>query len=158
MTLAQIRERDVDRLMTVHPELRLKIQNIIRAMSQLGFEIFVASAVRTDAEQFELYKKGRKLIDGQWVPVDPIRKTGIVTDKNGTTNRSNHQTKEDGFGHAVDLVFLIDGPDQDHDLDTPSWDERHPWDLMGLMGEKLGLTWGGRWKVPHDMPHLEQRT
>ena len=30
-----------------------------------------------------------------------------------------------------------------------------PWDLVGQVGESLGLEWGGRWKSGADMPHFQ---
>ncbi len=50
-------------------------------------------------------------------------------------------------GHAVDLVPTIKG--------EVWW--RAPeeaWNIMGGIGEKHGLKWGGRWKKP-DCPHFE---
>lgn len=57
-------------------------------------------------------------------------------------------------GDAIDicpyLIFNQDGPDK------LNWDTRHPvWKRIGEIGESLGLTWGGRWKSPHDPGHFE---
>ena len=95
----------------------------------------VTDGVRTTAQQVALYAKGR------------TAPGHIVTHADGVRSRSNHQTKADGFGHAVDCVFLVDG--------QPSWDLHLPWSLYGAAGEALGLTWGGRFTTLHDFPHLE---
>ncbi len=60
------------------------------------------------------------------------------------TLQSNHAT-----GRAVDLVPTIKG--------TPWWRApREVWDIMGEIGEKHGLSWGGRWPDrKKDSPHFE---
>jgi hypothetical protein len=62
------------------------------------------------------------------------------------TLQSNHAT-----GHAVDLVPTIKG--------VAWW--RAPeevWNIMGEIGEKHGLKWGGRWPGRQkDSPHYEMK-
>lgn len=31
-----------------------------------------------------------------------------------------------------------------------------PWDMVGTIGERIGLAWGGRWKKIVDRPHFER--
>jgi hypothetical protein len=57
-------------------------------------------------------------------------------------------------GLAIDIcpyaIYDANGPDK---LD---WDDTHPaWTTLGLIGEALGLRWGGRWHQPHDPGHFE---
>ncbi len=56
--------------------------------------------------------------------------------------KSKHQ-----YGLAVDVVPIIDGEAQ--------WDNKPLWLKVGLVGEKLGLRWGGRWRHPFDPGHFE---
>lgn len=119
----------------VHPELVEKVKRILYACAELGHPMMVTSGVRTDAEQQALYAIGR---------TKPGRR---VTNLDGINKRSNHQTKADGYGHAVDCAFLVNG--------KPSWAEHHPWALYGLMAESQGLIWGGRWTTLVDRPHIE---
>jgi peptidoglycan L-alanyl-D-glutamate endopeptidase CwlK len=158
MTRQQIRDRDLLRLMGVHPMLREKVQRIMASLETLGFPMMVSAGVRTASEQFVLFKKGRRLEtdSGLWVPIDPVKRTGIVTNVDGVIKRSNHQPKADGLGRACDCVFLVDGPDHDDELDTPSWDESHPWLVYGHAAEALGLRWLGRGPTLRDMPHVEE--
>lgn len=150
MTIDQIRARDTARLATVHPDLRAKVLRILAAMDHLGFPMCVTAGVRTAEEQRALYQKGReRQADGTWKVVGKT-----VTNADGYATKSNHQAKADGFGHAVDCVFMVDGPDRDGELDTPSWDDSHPWMLYAQMAEALGLVAGGRWKM-RDWPHVE---
>lgn len=119
----------------VHPALSFKISNVLSAMKSLGFEMVITSGVRTLTEQQKLYAQGR------------TTPGNIVTNADGVKNKSNHQLKSDGYGHAVDCVFLKDG--------KPSWDLQHPWKLYGACVESQGLIWGGNWKKLTDLPHAE---
>lgn len=56
--------------------------------------------------------------------------------------RSKHQ-----YGLAVDVVPIIDS--------VAVWDNRPLWLKIGVIGESLGLRWGGRWKSPYDPGHFE---
>lgn len=56
--------------------------------------------------------------------------------------RSKHQ-----YGLAVDVVPVLDS--------VPSWHNEVVWRKIGLVGEKLGLRWGGRWRHPYDPGHFE---
>lgn len=163
MTRKQLRDRDYGRLLLVHPVLRSVATQILLAFDILDFPLVITSTARTAAEQVALYRQGRKLENGIWVPIDMVHRTGIVTNADGVTKRSNHQIKADGLGYAVDFAFLIDGPDRDGELTTPSWNEQHPWMLLGEMAEALGralpigqkIIWGGRWQSLRDLPHVE---
>lgn len=56
--------------------------------------------------------------------------------------KSKHQ-----YGLAVDLVPLVNG--------QPKWDDKVLWRRIGVVGENLGLRWGGRWKSIYDPAHFE---
>lgn len=56
--------------------------------------------------------------------------------------KSKHQ-----YGLAVDVVPIVNGEAQ--------WDNKALWLKVGLVGEKLGLRWGGRWRHPFDPGHFE---
>jgi peptidoglycan LD-endopeptidase CwlK len=51
------------------------------------------------------------------------------------------------YGLAGDMVFKVNG--------KWSWDEKHPWKLLGAEGKKLGLEWGGDFKKINDRPHFQ---
>ena len=124
----------MNKLAGVHPSLVDAVDRILMAMRELGFVMVVTDGLRTTEQQVALYAQGRT------APGD------IVTQADGVLRRSNHQLHEDGYGHAVDMCFLVAG--------APSWADRHPWRAYGEMAKALGLTWGGDWKTP-DRPHLE---
>lgn len=56
--------------------------------------------------------------------------------------KSRHQ-----YGLAVDLVPVVDS--------SAVWDNQKLWRKIGIAGERLGLLWGGRWKVLYDPGHFE---
>jgi peptidoglycan L-alanyl-D-glutamate endopeptidase CwlK len=56
--------------------------------------------------------------------------------------RSRHQ-----YGLAVDVVPIVDS--------IASWHNEALWKKVGVVGEKLGLRWGGRWRHPYDPGHFE---
>jgi peptidoglycan L-alanyl-D-glutamate endopeptidase CwlK len=144
--------RDTARLAGVHPVLVDKTTRILLAMAALGFEMGVTDGVRTLAQQQAAWAEGRTFANGIWTLTGPT-----VTNCDGIIHPSNHQVKADGFGHAVDCAFIIDiNADGIVELDEPfTWDGKRPWLLYGTMAEALGLTWGGRWTSPHDLPHIE---
>lgn len=65
------------------------------------------------------------------------------------TLNSKHLT-----GDAIDVcpfdVYQLAGPDK------LQWDGKDPvWKRIGLIGESVGLLWGGRWRKTPDMGHFE---
>lgn len=67
----------------------------------------------------------------------------IVTQRNGTTNPSNHQSSL-----AADFAMKSKhGP--------IVWNDDAFWDYLGHCARAAGLTWGGDWKSPVDKPHIE---
>jgi hypothetical protein len=56
--------------------------------------------------------------------------------------KSKHQ-----YGLAVDVVPMVNGEAQ--------WHNQHLWRRIGVIGEQLGLRWGGRWRSLYDPGHFE---
>lgn len=61
--------------------------------------------------------------------------------------RSGAGASKHQYGLAVDVVPLVNG--------VPEWHNRALWHKIGVMGERLGLRWGGRWRKPYDPGHFE---
>lgn len=59
-----------------------------------------------------------------------------------SAGKSKHQ-----YGLAVDLVPIVNGKAQ--------WHNRALWLKVGVVGERLGLRWGGRWRKLYDPGHFE---
>lgn len=121
----------LERLTQLHPDLIAKVHTIL-----LRLPLFVVQGFRTAEYQRTLWEEGRS------------RPGHIVTNCDGYATPSNHQAKTDGYGHAVDLAFLPTAAFPD------PFDLRHPWQQYGLLGESLGLVWGGRFHLK-DYDHLE---
>jgi len=117
--------RSEKNLATVQPQLQRLGRELLRRLAADGLTFKVTSGNRTQAEQDALYAQGR---NGNKGPV--------VT----WTRRSRHIG-----GRAIDLT-LFSGK-------NPVWESKH-YDRAGIIGEELGLVWGGRWKTP-DKPHFE---
>lgn len=56
--------------------------------------------------------------------------------------KSKHQ-----YGIAVDVVPIVDS--------VAVWNNKGLWRAIGLVGERLGLRWGGRWRHLYDPGHFE---
>jgi len=109
-------------------EFRPKAERLLAKLAEAGLCVMIIDTLRTHDEQIENIKKGVS-----W------------------TLNSRHLT-----GNAIDLVpyaqYELHGPDK------LQWDASDPaWLRMGVIGESLGLVWGGRWKQ-RDMGHFELRT
>ena len=117
----------------LHPDLKAKVDKVLAAMTALGHGMKIVQGVRTAEEQAKLYAQGR---------TQPGKR---VTNADGITKKSNHQVKEDGFGHAADLAFQ--GPEP--------FAEKHPWKCFGECAKAVGLKWGGDWITFKDRPHVE---
>lgn len=108
-----------------------RTQALMDMMEELGHPIVPVSKKRTAAQQAELYARGR------------TTKGDIVTEKSGKPgDESKHQT-----GDAIDFAFIKNG--------QPSFDESHPWDLLGLAAKTVGFEWGGDWTTLVDRPHVQ---
>lgn len=132
----------IDKLTGVHPELVIKIKQILAAMAALGFPMMVVQGLRTAEAQAALYAQGR------------TKPGKIVTNCDGIKTKSNHQAKADGFGHAVDLAFIDDPRTPVNETwDEQLWHQAGP--AYGACAKALGLVWGGDWKSITDRPHVE---
>lgn len=128
MTRAELRARDNGRLATVHPTLRDKVLLVLAEMDRLGHPMTVTDAFRTTSQQLALYAQGR------------TRPGRIVTNADGVTHKSNHQS-----GRAVDCAFI-------DEKNQPIWEG--PWDTYAEVARAAGLNCGADWKNP-DRPHVE---
>jgi len=112
----------------VHPNL---VKVIEEAIKDTPIDFTVTSGVRTLKEQQALYAQGR------------TAKGSIVTEKDGVKNKSNHQPKSDGYGHAIDFCPYVNGK-----LD---WNTTKNFNVIAnhikLTAKRLSvsLRWGADW-------------
>lgn len=112
------------------PELKPLAQKLVETLAQQGINVVLTNGLRTMEEQEKLYQQGR------------TTKGGVVT--NARPGNSKHN-----YGAAVDVAII-------NDKGQPSWpDDNELWEKIGIVGESLGLRWGGRWKGFTDRPHFE---
>ena len=111
----------------LHPFLDNKIRAVIKEAKSKGINLKIISGHRTLAKQQELYMSGRN------------GKGHIVT--NAPPGFSYHN-----YGLAVDVCEFVNG--------KPKWNSKH-WALIGEIGKKHGLVWGGDWKSLVDKPHFQ---
>lgn len=108
-------------------DVRFKAEDLIRmAISEYGFNPVVVDTMRTEQEQAQNVKQG--------------------TSK---TVKSLHLKQPCcGKSHAIDIAPR-------HLMKMKNWAPKHPdWEKLGLLGERIGLQWGGRWKRFRDCPHF----
>lgn len=135
----------------LHPDL---IRVIESAIADTPVDFTITSGVRTTKEQQSLYAQGR---------TKPGQK---VTEKDGVKNKSNHQAKADGFGHAFDFCPYING--------ALNWNATTAFIAIGLHIKKtakelnIRVRWGADWDNDGltkaqgdkdesfvDLPHIE---
>lgn len=134
-------QRSKDALKGVHPDL-VKVMEAAIVNSPVDFTII--QGVRTTAQQQALYAQGR------------TKPGAKVTNADGVRNKSNHQVKADGFGHAVDLYPFYNGSIQIHDKQViPKL--RIITDHIKKVANELGvkITCGIDWRNPFDPPHVQ---
>lgn len=137
------------KLQGVHPDL---VKVIKEAIKETPVDFSIVYGVRSTEEQKRLYALGRTVVnpDGKSAK-KPLG--NIVTQKNGTTNKSNHQAKADGLGRAVDIVPYING--------KIDWNANNEFKVIAAhikaTAKCLGIkiTWGGDWSSFLDLPHYE---
>ena len=126
--------RDVTQL---HPILQEKFELLQKKCAQKGITIRATECLRTSKEQDALYAKGRTA---------PGPK---VTNASGKDAKSMHQ-----WGVAVDIVIDMD-TDKDGDVDIRDLYNIKLLNVVGKIGESIGLEWGGSWKSIVDKPHFQ---
>lgn len=120
-----------NRVEDLEPQTRAKCESFLRACKLAGLPVRVTHTLRTMDEQLHLYQQGRSA-PGQ-----------IVT--KAKPGESAHN-----FGKAFDVCF----PGAAMAECYPPGDDLR-WNEIGMIGEGLGLAWGGRWKTFKDRPHFE---
>lgn len=126
--------RDITKL---HPRLQEKFKLLQKKCAQKGIKIRATECLRTAKEQDALYAKGRTAPGSK------------VTNALGRDAKSMHQ-----WGVAVDIVIDMDA-DKDGDVDIRDLYNVKLLNVVGKIGESIGLEWGGSWKSIVDKPHFQ---
>ncbi len=138
----QLNQRSKDNLNGVHPDLLRLIEN---AIADCPIPFIIIYGVRTTVEQRTLYSQGR------------TKPGAIVTSCDGVTKKSNHQVKNDGYGHAVDILADANRNDKVDQVEIA--DAKSLIIVADHIKKKakelnIPIDWGGDWKM-RDYPHFE---
>ena len=113
---------------------RLKpiVFEFLARLIEQGIPVLIVDTLRTPQEQLDAVKNGfSSTLNGKHLPQPP-----------------------EGKSKAIDIALYFEF--QLHGPDKLQWDSTDPvWLKTGIIGESLGLKWGGRWKRPHDPGHFE---
>lgn len=129
-------EQSLNRLSTCHQDLQLVMHEAIK---EIDFTIL--HGYRSPEEQFEIYKQGRRLVNGKWTKVGTT-----FTELDGKIKKSKHNYSP---SLAVDIApYPIDWNDYERFRQLAK--------VVMRCSEDLGikLKWGGNftWK---DLPHFQ---
>jgi len=136
----------LDKMEKVHPKL---VEVMKTAITDSPYDFRITSGARTTEEQKALFALGR------------TKPGKIVTYTNGVTSKSNHQIKDDGYGHAVDIfpcgviengVYRKFTSEEGYDEKKLKLIANH---ILNIAKSKnVNVEWGGNWKMK-DTPHFE---
>lgn len=133
-------KRSLDNLKNVHPNL---VKVLEAAIIDTPIDFTITEGLRTTKRQQELYAQGR------------TKPGAKVTNADGVKNKSNHQAKADGFGHAVDIYPFVDGAVRVNEKYViPHLENIAAHILKVAKDMKINVEWGGGWKF-YDPPHFE---
>jgi peptidoglycan L-alanyl-D-glutamate endopeptidase CwlK len=143
-------KRSLENLRGIHPNL---VALIVYANRKSDIDFGVDAGLRTVERQKELYSWGRTIVNPNTGPIKDNKFGMIVTNKNGITNKSDHQAQASGFGEAVDIYPYYNGSLQTKDTKT----------LLKIIdkirgyAKELGIDviLGADWKNPNDPPHIQ---
>lgn len=121
-------KRSLNNLKGVHP---LLVKLMFASITNAPIDFVITEGVRTTQRQQELFRQGKSKCDG-------------------IKNKSKHQKKADGYGHAVDLYPL---PIQYKDIKPYKILSEHIKKIAKQLN--INILWGGNFKTFVDMPHYE---
>jgi peptidoglycan LD-endopeptidase CwlK len=122
-------ERSASNIATLLPPVRPLAVQLLQDLRAAGIGAKIISGTRTYEEQDVLYAQGRT--------------RGGTRVTNARAGHSNHN-----FGVAFDIGIF--------DANGKYWEESPAYAKAGEIGKKLGLLWGGDWRMG-DEPHFEYR-
>lgn len=129
----------------LHPLFQKNMYNILNSIKQKlppGYVCKVISGHRTPEEQFELFKKGRRYVNGNWVKDSSNGR--VVTNINGISTMSNHN-----YLPCLSIdIGIFDNKGKYVQSDSLY---RHV--VHGA--NAINADWGGNWRSFKDKPHIE---
>lgn len=120
----------------LHERLRPLYEKWHKKCIDSGLDARLLMTYRTPAEQDRFYAQGRTL---------PGK---IITSLKGSASKHCHTMNGKPAAKAFDFGIFEGGK---YITNGSDWQ----YERAGVIGEELGLTWGGRWTRPFDPSHLE---
>ena len=120
-----INSRDIEQL---HPIVAAMTTKFIAECKKEGIDVLITSTYRDNESQNALYAQGR------------TTKGNRVTNAKGGQSFHNYRV-------AFDFVPIVNG--------KADWNNLKTFERCGIIGEKLGLEWAGRWKSFKEYAHLQ---
>lgn len=140
--MANFGKQSLNSMKGVHPYL---IAVMVVAIKNTPIDFTITDGGRTDKAQYDLWLKGR---DKNGNIID---KSKVVTNADGIKGKSNHQMKEDGFYHAVDLYAYLKGKVQFNDTKSLVIIAEHILNTAKDMG--INIKWGGHFPATKTLPY-----
>ncbi len=129
------------------PAVRLRLERLQAAAAHHNIGFSVVYTLRTEAEQLALFAQGRKVLD----EVNRLRHDAGLAPITAEQNKRPVTwvlTSMHMFGCAFDVVIIKSG--------AMIWTDCPEYGALGLLGEDLGLRWGGTFRS-RDLGHFEYR-
>lgn len=164
------------RIEDLHPAVRGRCRRLIALCEGRGINVIITSTLRTEAEQLALFAQGRKALK----TVNEFRAEAGLPPISGEQNRvvTNAATSVHQFGLAFDVAIIrpphppldkggvregiSSSIGKGHGGGEAVWDVKADinadgiadYEEVGLIGEFLGLQWGGRFRL-RDYCHFQ---
>lgn len=124
------------KLSDLHPQILPIAEKFLDRCHDENIDILVTCTYRSNQEQDQLYAIGRTV---------PGKK---VTNAKAGQSKHNFTLNGKPAAKAFDVVPLSNG--------KPVWDAASPlWRRLGIIGNALGLSWAGDWRLFKEYPHFE---
>lgn len=124
-----LNKKSIDLLKKVHPDL---VKVVVRAAKDWS-----------DKDTSFIITCGARTVEEQKV---------MVAKKLSSTMRSRHIVAANGYSHAVDFAFLVNGKAK---WDWPGFHIIAKAMKAAAKAEKVSIEWGGDWKKFPDGPHFQ---
>jgi hypothetical protein len=161
--LIQPYTRDLDFL---HPDMLGVLPRFRNEIEKAKISMIITCTARLMKCQVALYAQGRQSIEeinrlrkfAGMAPIDlkeaKKKVTWTLTSKHLVDFDNDIET--DNYSHAFDFA-IINGKNIDYNIKADINKNKIPeYEEVGIIAEKCGLVWGGRWKTP-DYPHIQMK-